>query len=69
MSVAGKISGVYDQFMFAGNTREKLAGQVRDAAERIAHSITGVFMIALAAIAIASGALYISIRALKAATA
>lgn len=53
--------------MFAGDAREKLAGQVREAADKITSGVTGILLIACAAIAIASGALYIAIRALQAA--
>lgn len=52
--------------MFTGNAREKMAGQVQAAVERITHSITGVFAIAVLAIAVASGALYVAVRALQA---
>ena len=45
----------------------QMSGQVRDAAERFTHSMNGIFGIAIVAIAIASGALYVAIRALQAA--
>lgn len=53
--------------MFGDTAREKVAGQVRAAAEAISQNVGGVLLIAIAAIAIASGALYVAIRALQAA--
>jgi hypothetical protein len=73
MILAETISNIYDRGMFTeklgGQVRdaaEQVTGQVRTAVERFTHSMSGIFAIALAAIAIASGALYVAIRALQA---
>ena len=76
MILAETISSIYDCCMFTeklgGQVRdaaEQMTGQVRAAAERFTHSMSGIFAIAIAAIAIASGALYMAIRALQTARA
>jgi hypothetical protein len=51
--------------MLSGKTREKLAGQVKDAAERIGSGILGVLAVALAAVVVAAGALLVSLKCLK----
>lgn len=66
MVLAVTIKRIYDWSMFA-NAKEKL-GQVQDAAERIASNLIGVLALAVLAVAIASGALYVAVRALKAAS-
>jgi hypothetical protein len=52
--------------MFGADAKEKLAGQVRDATEKITSNIAVVAVVALVALAVACGALYVSVRALQA---
>ena len=50
-----------------GKARENLAGQITASAERIASAIGAVLGVALAALALAAGALIVSVRAFRAA--
>ncbi|MGA9367549.1 MAG: hypothetical protein WBV35_08830 [Steroidobacteraceae bacterium] len=52
--------------MFGADAREKLAGQVKDATEKITSNVAAVGIVALIALAVACGALYVSVRALQA---
>lgn len=52
--------------MFEADAREKLAGQVKDATEKITSNVAAVGIVALIALAVACGALYVSVRALQA---
>jgi hypothetical protein len=53
--------------MLPGKTREKLAGQLTAAAERIGSGLELVLGLVVAAVVIAAGALVVSLRALRAA--
>ena len=52
--------------MLTGKSREKLTAQVKDAAERIGSGVVAVLAVACLALAVASGALFISLKCLGA---
>lgn len=51
--------------MVGSKTREKLAGQVKDAADKIGGAVLAALAVAIVAVVIATAALFVSAKALR----